>query len=102
MMRPVEATPEQIAWWRARDGVEVLPAIIGGPDEAPDVIPCPALISAVIVEREGQEPAVGAVHHVAYKLDEIELAHLAQGGTLWLTTWGGLPIHHLEVQERES
>jgi hypothetical protein len=39
------------------------------------------------------------VIHVAYQLDEIEVAHLARGGTLWLTTYGGLPIHLIEVQE---
>lgn len=35
--------------------------------------------------------------HVPYKPDEIELARLAQGGTLWLTVMGGLPPHHLTV-----
>lgn len=98
-MNPVAATPEQLAYWRERDGVEVLPAVIGGPDEAPDVIPCPAVISAIVIERDGHEPAVGACHHVAYELNEIELTALAKGATLWLTTWGGLPIHHLEVIE---
>jgi hypothetical protein len=32
------------------------------------------------------------------ELDEIELAALAHGGTIWLSTWGGLPAHQLEVQ----
>jgi hypothetical protein len=36
---------------------------------------------------------------VPFELDEIEVAHLARGGTLWLSTWGGLPIHMMEVQE---
>lgn len=100
-MKPVEATDEQLAHWRARDGVECQPAVIGGPDEAPDVVPCPAIISAVVIDVDG-EPKVGALHHVAYKLDEIELAHLAKGGTLWLSTWGGLPIHHLEVEPADG
>lgn len=64
-------------------------------------------------EREvGIEPAVGIVTQprdptdlgvpcvrVAWKPNEIELGHLAQGGTIWLSTWGGLPPHMLEVQE---
>jgi hypothetical protein len=85
-MQPVAATPEQVAYWTERDGAEQRPAVIGGPEEAPDVIPCPALVA----------PAVGMVH-VAFELDEIEVAHLARGATLWLTTWGGLPIHLVEV-----
>lgn len=71
--------------------------IIGGPDEGPDVIPCPALVAHLTVPRDDGTTATGRVFHVAYQLDEIEVAALAQGGTLWLTTWGGLPIHHLEV-----
>lgn len=39
------------------------------------------------------------VVRVAWELDEIELARLAKGGTLWLSTWGGLPVHMLEVVE---
>lgn len=85
-MIPVEATAEQTAYWTERDGCEQHPRIIGGPEEGPDVIPCPALIA----------PDVNVVH-VAYRLDEIEVAQLARGGTLWLTTWGGLPIHLVEV-----
>lgn len=84
---PVEATPEGEAWWTERDGCQQWRQVIGGPAEGPDVIPCPALIAG----------GVNCVH-VAFKLDEIEVAHLARGGTLWLTTWGGLPIHLVEVQ----
>lgn len=85
-MNPVVANAEQVAYWTEHDGAAQVPSVIGGPAEAPDVIPCPALIA----------PGAGVVH-VAYQLDEIEVAHLARGGTLWLTTWGGLPIHLIEV-----
>lgn len=101
-MKPVPPTEAQVAMWREHDGIDVQVALIGGPDEAPDVIPCPAIISAVVLEGDDGEPAVGVVHHVAYELDEIELAHLAKGGTLWLTTWGGLPIHLLQIEESGS
>lgn len=76
-MRPIEATPEQARWWAQRDASEQWATVIGGPEEGPDVIPCPALVCQAV-----------NVVHVAYQLDEIEMAHLAQGGTLWLTTWG--------------
>lgn len=60
-------------------------AVLGGPEEGPDVIPCPTLLSSAGVQR------------VAYQLDEIEVARLAQGGTLWLSVWTPLPVHRLEV-----
>lgn len=85
-MNPVDGTDEQAIYWSERDGSDVARVVIGGPAEGPDVIPCPAIVSV----------AAGMIH-VAYRLDEIELAALAQGGTLWLTTWGPLPIHLLEV-----
>ncbi len=86
-MIPVPATDEQVAYWAERDGSPGTRHIIGGPDEGDDVIPCPALVAH----------ADGVLVHVALQLDEIELARLAQGGTLWLTTWGGLPVHLVEV-----
>lgn len=99
-MIPVCATEAQRAYWQERDGCEPVPMVIGGPEEAPDVIPCPALVVPLVIPREDGTLASGSVYHVAMQLDEIEVAHLAQGGTLWMTTWGGLPIHHLEVVPR--
>jgi hypothetical protein len=63
--------------------------VIGGPKEGPDVTPCPAIVT--------HQPDGTPVVRVAWRLDEIELAALARGGTLWLSTWGGLPIHALHV-----
>lgn len=42
----------------------------------------------------------GFVRHVRvpWVLDEIDLANLAKGGTLWLTALGELPAHYLHVQ----
>lgn len=85
-MEPREASDNEVQYWVERDCSKQERHVIGGPQEAPDVIPCPALVA----------PSVGQVH-VAYQLNEIEVAALAQGGTLWLTTWGGLPIHLVEV-----
>lgn len=88
-MRPVEATDEQVAYWADRDGVDPMRVVMGGPEEGPDVIPCPCLVSA--------DPSSGRLVHVAFELDEIEVAQLIHGGTLWLSTWGGLPVHLVEV-----
>lgn len=95
-MIPVDPTDAHVAWWAERDGGPSQRMVIGGPEEAPDVIPCPALVH-LLQEPAGDGTSLQLVHHVAFQLDEIELAALAQGGTLWLTTWGGLPIHRLEV-----
>lgn len=47
--------------------------------------------------RDPQDLGVPCVR-VAWKPDEIDLAHLARGGTIWLSCWGGLPPHSLQVQ----
>ncbi len=85
-MIPIPATDEQVAYWEDRDGAPAARLVIGGPEEGSDVIPCPALIVPD-----------ARMYHVALQLDEIEVARLAQGGTLWLSTWGGLPVHLIEV-----
>jgi len=86
-VRPVPATDEQVEQWAAVDGCHSTRLVIGGPEEGDDVAPCPALVNV-----EANQV------HVAFELDEIELAALAQGGTLWLTTWGMIPVHRLEVK----
>lgn len=87
-MIPVAPTDRQAAAWAAADGCQQHVAVIGGPEEGDGVIPCPTLVS---------DHAGRAMCHVAYQLDELEVAALAHGATLWLTTWGGLPVHHLTV-----
>lgn len=86
-MVPIVATDEQVAYWAQRDGATGTRVVIGGPEEGDDVIPCPAIVT----------PGMPRQVHVAMQLDEIEVARLAQGGTLWLTCWGGLPVHLVEV-----
>lgn len=51
--------------------------------------------AAVGTISEVGEPVV----RVAWKPTPGEVADLAAGGTIWLSTWGGLPPHMLEVQE---
>mgnify|MGYP007082280410 CR=1 FL=1 len=80
-----------MAYWQ---DLQPRAAVISGPGELDAGIePCPALITS----DNGPVP-LGQVVRVPWTLDEIELVHLAKGGTLWLSTWGGLPIHMLEVQ----
>jgi hypothetical protein len=51
--------------------------------------PCEALITAA--------DQFGPVIRVPWTLDEIELNHLANGGTIWLSCWNHLPVHLLQV-----
>ena len=91
-MQPRNATIEEVNYWSARELTYAQTMIISGPGELePDVIPCPAVVM----------PNKNMVA-VVWELDEIELAQLAKGGKLWLTTYGGLPIHNIEVISKED
>ena len=85
-------TASDLKYWSENNPRRALftPPRTASPD---DVMPCPALVT-----RPGNNPVV----RVAWELDEIELAELARGGTLWLSIWGGLPPHMLEVQPPPS
>lgn len=61
----------------------------------PSFNPCPALAT---IEPDPYGAVGTLVTRVPWELTEIELMHLAKGGTLWLSTWGGLPPHMLHVQ----
>ena len=60
--------------------------------------------AAVFAGPEGVEPCLavvtGDVVRVPWHLTPLEALQLADGGTLWLSTWGGLPPHMLEVQPK--
>lgn len=83
-------TEDEIAFWREHDQYEQRLVILGGPEEGDDVLPCPTLVSGKHICR------------VAYQLDEIEMADLAQGGTLWLAVWGALPVHQVLVTGKST
>lgn len=54
---------------------------------------------ATVPRDAAGRPIEGAlVVRVAWTLNEIDLMHLATGGTLWLSTWGGLPPHAIHVE----
>jgi len=87
-MRPRPITEADMTYWGDQNP---RPVLLTGPGEIEARIePCPGIVT------DGDE--FGSVVRVPWTLDEIELAHLAQGGTLWLSTWGGLPVHMMEVQ----
>lgn len=86
-------TPEALAYWADYNPQR---AVFTAPDDPPNCEPCPALVTDSS-DRDGSK-----VVRVAWKLDEVELANLARGGTIWLSTWGGLPAHMLEVQPPHS
>lgn len=71
-----------------------VPITMKAPPGMDDCADCRAILTT---DDQGQN-----VVRVAWKPDEIDLAHLANGGTIWLSTWGGLPPHMLEVQPGEG
>jgi len=90
VMLPRLVVPADLVYW---EGFDPRPATFAADD--PSFEPCPALLTTVRDEYGVVGPTVV---RVPWMVDEIELAHLASGGTLWLSTWGGLPPHMLEVQ----
>lgn len=85
-------TPEHLAYWSDFDfqvRTFTSPAEIDVGIE-----PARALVTPPVAASDLGAPCV----RVAWKPNEIDLAHLARGGTLWLSCWGGLPPHYLEVQ----
>lgn len=60
----------------------------------PTIEACAAIVTTV----NDTDVGGGQVVRVPIALDEIEIVHLAKGGTLWLSTFGGLPPFQIEVQ----
>lgn len=83
-----ELSAEQLAYWT--DTMPARPVVMRAPEGMEDCADCTSVVTHPV---EGE-----TVVRTAWKPDEIELAHLARGGTIWLSTWGGLPPHMLEVQ----
>lgn len=75
------------------------PRVVTFAADDPTFTPTAALITD---DSMGSPVGNGNVVRVPWQLDEIELMHLATGGTLWLSTWGGLPPHALFVQPKPT
>lgn len=89
-MQPVtEFTPEHLDYW---DGLNPKPVVFRPPPGSNDCDPALSIVTTSESDMKVQ------VVRTAWKPDEIDLAALAQGGTVWLSTWGSLPPHMLEVQ----
>ncbi len=89
-MQPVtNLTPEHFDYWRDLDPH---PVTFQPPPGSTDCDPAQTIVTASESDMKVQ------VVRTAWKPDEIDLAALAQGGTVWLSTWGSLPPHMLEVQ----
>jgi hypothetical protein len=69
---------------------ECLQTVMSAPDGAEDWCD-PA---EVLVEVDDVGPQV----HVAWQPNELEVAALARGGTIWLTMTGGLAPHRIDVK----
>ncbi len=79
---------DHLAYWA---GYDAQPIIMKAPPHMGSCADCAAIVT---MGDDGER-----VIRVAWKPNEIDLAHLARGGTVWLSCWGGLPPHMLEVQE---
>ncbi len=85
-MQPNEITAEDKAYWADYLHHEVT---FTAPDDPPDCVPCPALVT---------ETEDGPVVRVLWTLTKEERYAVSGGADLWLSTWGGLPPHSIEVQ----
>lgn len=95
-MRPLdEITPDHLAYW-----ADLNPRVktFAAPDGLDDCEPCRAVVTCEM-EPGGDGFRVGpAIVRTPWTLSAVEINQLDNGGTLWLSTWGGLPPHMLEVQ----
>jgi hypothetical protein len=86
-VNPVPPEEKHLDYWSDYD---VRVGEFGAPESMTDCAPCIAIVTTAL---DGEK-----VVRVPWKPNELDLAALAQGGTLWVSTWGGLPPHQLEVQ----
>lgn len=86
-----EITDDHLAYWGAHHPTRVT---MRAPEGMTDCADC---VSVGTFDDQGT-----VVVRTAWRPDEIDLAHLARGGVIWLSTWGGLPPHMLEVQPPAS
>lgn len=89
MIGLTELTADHLAYWRtAHPDASVV--TFHPPSDLDDCGACPGVVT--------HAPNGTAIVRVAWTPDVTDLAKLRAGGILWLSTWGGLPPHMLEVQ----
>lgn len=85
------ATEADAAYFRSSEGIaEATVATFRAP---PDMDNCTDAGAVLTKNAEGQ-----IIVRVPWKISDDEILALLSGGTIWLSTWGGLPPHMLEVQ----
>jgi hypothetical protein len=87
-----EFTAQHRAYWQE---YETAVSVFTAPGEEEAGIE-PAL--AIVTEARDECDLGQRVIRVAFKPDEIDLAHLARGGTIWISFVGYVPVHGIEVQ----
>ena len=85
-------TKDHEAYWSA---YECSLAVFTSPEEQAEGIQ-PAL--AIVTCPRDSDDLGNHVARIAFKPNELDLAALAQGGTIWLSFVGTVPIHCVEVQ----
>lgn len=89
-----DLTPEHLDYWAS---FECKVCTFTTPDER--AVGIEPAVGVVTQPQDAADLGVPCVR-VAWKPNEVEMGQLIQGGTIWLSTWGGLPPHMLEVQPR--
>lgn len=91
-MNTVDSIDEDTCdWWRNGEGIaEAAITTFVAPPTMPTCGDCAAIITKTTEDE--------IVVRVPWTLSDTEVHQLMMGGTLWLSTWGGLPPHMLEVQ----
>jgi hypothetical protein len=94
-MQPRPITDRDLAYWR---DLQPRAATFTGPGEIEaNIQPAPGIIT------QSDAPGLDVeVCRVPFTIDEIDMAHLAHGGTIWVSFFGGCPIHQVEVQPRDA
>lgn len=92
MIGQTEITEPMLAYWRGVDP-DARVCVFTAPSDPPGCVPCPGVVTRAVEDGRTFE-----VVRVAWKPTDDELGMLLAGGTIWLSTWGGLPPHMLEVQ----
>lgn len=95
-MRPLaDITSEHLAYW-----ADLNPRVktFAAPEGLADCEPCRAVVTCEMEPGDDGLSVGPPIVRTPWQLDDEEIARLVQGGTLWLSTWGGLPPHMLEVQ----
>lgn len=94
-MDPKPVSPEHVAWWFETPGSEPVATNIRPPAGMTGV----GTVQAVVTT----DPDSGLQHvHIPWQPDPDDIAHLASGGTLWVSCIGGVAPMSVAVQPPET